>query len=124
MNNNRQLYHWLKKGDAADEHKYIRREWRHGRWYYYYDEPENDKPTGQNYQTQREAEAKKAAREKVKDLNKAVAEAESERASKTEESIKKLIDKGKEKLEKLDRVMSSRVKDLPKALEDLFSDDE
>lgn len=81
---NNQLYHWLKKGEAADEHKYIRREWRNGRWVYYYEEPENDKPIGQNYQTQQEAKAKQAAKEKVKELNKAVEEAEAERAEKNQ----------------------------------------
>ena len=34
---NAELSHaWLKKGEQADEHKYIRREWKNGRWVYYY----------------------------------------------------------------------------------------
>lgn len=33
-----ELYHaWLKKGAAKDDHKYIKREWKNGRWVYYYD---------------------------------------------------------------------------------------
>lgn len=30
------LYHWLKKGEQKEDHKYIRREWKNGRWVYYY----------------------------------------------------------------------------------------
>lgn len=43
---------------------------------------------------------------------------------KTKTSIKKLIDKGKEAFEKLDVIYSTRVKDLPKAIGELFGDDE
>lgn len=34
---NNELYHWLKKGEAAKDHKYVRREWKNGEWRYYYD---------------------------------------------------------------------------------------
>ena len=40
-----ELYHaWLKKGQQAEKHKYIRREWKNGRWYYYYDSDTSAKP--------------------------------------------------------------------------------
>ena len=32
------LQHWgLKKGEAKEDHKYIKREWKNGRWQYYYE---------------------------------------------------------------------------------------
>jgi hypothetical protein len=35
---NDELQHaWLKKGQAKEDHKYIKREWKNGRWVYYYD---------------------------------------------------------------------------------------
>ena len=34
-----ELRHWLKKGEQAEDHKYIRREWQNGRWRYWYDTP-------------------------------------------------------------------------------------
>lgn len=33
-----ELYHWLGKGKAAKEHKYIKREWKNGRWQYWCDQ--------------------------------------------------------------------------------------
>ena len=42
---NNELYHaWLKKGSQKDNHKYIRREWKNGRWVYYYDSDTSAKP--------------------------------------------------------------------------------
>ena len=35
---NRALYHGAKKGSERPNHKYIRREWKNGRWYYYYED--------------------------------------------------------------------------------------
>lgn len=54
------LQHWgIKKGDERPDHKYSRREWKNGRWVYYYDLPTaatlldaedaSEKPIGQNY---------------------------------------------------------------------------
>lgn len=32
-----ELYHaWFKKGEESDDHKYIKREWKHGKWVYTY----------------------------------------------------------------------------------------
>lgn len=40
-----ELYHaWLKKGAQKEDHKYIRREWKNGRWVYYYDSDTSAKP--------------------------------------------------------------------------------
>ena len=40
-----ELYHaWFKKGEQKENHKYIRREWKNGRWYYYYDSDTSAKP--------------------------------------------------------------------------------
>lgn len=40
-----ELYHaWLKKGEQSENHKYIRREWKNGRWVYYYDSDTSAKP--------------------------------------------------------------------------------
>lgn len=38
----RELYHWLKKGESKEDHKYVRREWKNGRWVYYYNENPTD----------------------------------------------------------------------------------
>lgn len=32
-----ELTHWLGKGEAASDHKYTKREWKNGRWQYWYD---------------------------------------------------------------------------------------
>lgn len=34
----RALYHAMKKGSERPNHKYTRREWRNGRWYYFYED--------------------------------------------------------------------------------------
>ena len=31
-----ELVHWLKRGEQAEDHKYVKREWRNGRWQYWY----------------------------------------------------------------------------------------
>lgn len=39
-----ELYHaWLKKGETSDDHKYIRREWKNGRWVYYYEDKKGNR---------------------------------------------------------------------------------
>ena len=43
-----ELYHWLKKGEAAKDHKYIKREWTNNRWKYWY---KNDVKTSTKSQT-------------------------------------------------------------------------
>lgn len=44
-----ELYHWgIKKGEAAEKHKYVKREWKNNRWVYYYNTPgANNKPASQ-----------------------------------------------------------------------------
>lgn len=36
---NHELRHWLKKGEAAEDHKYVKREMRNGKWRYWYKPP-------------------------------------------------------------------------------------
>lgn len=66
-----ELYHgWLKKGEQSEDHKYIRREWKNGRWVYYYeDDPKNQ--LGSNFRTTAEIEQEKAQREAEKAKEKA-----------------------------------------------------
>ena len=125
-----ELYHrWLRKGETADDHKYTRREWRNGHWVYYYDDgtTTKDYPKGQNYKTSDQvkqeraaAEAKKASDEAEKAAKKAV---QQEINEKIDGFLDRLIEKGKSSAEKFERLMSSRVSDLPQTLEWLFEDD-
>lgn len=50
-----ELYHWgIKKGEAAEKHKYVKREWKNNRWVYYYDTPgAKNKPAAQLPKTER-----------------------------------------------------------------------
>ena len=67
-----QLYHaWLKKGEEAEDHKYIRREWKNGRWVYYYENDDPENQIGSNYKTFAQAEREKAQREAAKAKEKA-----------------------------------------------------
>lgn len=38
------LTHWMKRGETADDHKYTKREWKNGRWQYWYDSTGAGKP--------------------------------------------------------------------------------
>lgn len=39
-----ELYHWgLKKGEQKKDHKYIDREWKNGRWVYYYEDKKGNR---------------------------------------------------------------------------------
>lgn len=53
---------WLKKGEQAEDHKYIRREWRNNRWVYYYDTDLKNQ-LGYNYRSTSEIEAERKAKE-------------------------------------------------------------
>lgn len=56
---------WLTKGIQKEDHKYVKREWKNGRWVYYYeDDLTNQK--GSNYRTKEQREAEKAAAERQK----------------------------------------------------------
>ena len=110
-----ELYHkWLRKGEAADDHKYTRREWRNGRWYYYYDDgtTTKDYPKGQNYKTFEQAKTEKAARDaKIAEMR--------NNASKTSASSKTItsmledqIKAGTDAISKLEYFMMSRFADL------------
>ena len=46
-----ELYHWLKKGEEADNHKYTKREWKNGKWVYYYDNDTSKKSSNAQNKT-------------------------------------------------------------------------
>lgn len=47
MSEDEHLQHWgLKKGEEKEGHKYTKREWKNGRWVYYYDNGTGAKTTG------------------------------------------------------------------------------
>ena len=41
----RNLCHGVPRGSARPDHKYIKREWRNGRWYYYYEDTNTGRTT-------------------------------------------------------------------------------
>lgn len=101
-----ELYHaWLKKGEAAEKHKYIRRYWKNGRWNYVY-------PKGQNYKTIAQAteeyESAKAAAQKQK--------TEQDKfwntVAKADEHLTDLIRSGRDFVRKIDFALSRPVRDL------------
>lgn len=121
-----ELYHkWLRKGEQSDDHKYTRREWRNGRWVYYYEDGTSttDYPKGQNYKTADQVKQERAAKEAQK-VEKAAREiARKEKSDKVDGFIDRLIEKGKSHMSKLDMILSSRVADLPETIEWLMEDD-
>ena len=49
MSEDEYLQHWgLKKGEEKEDHKYIKREWKNGRWQYYYETPSKGGSTNGN----------------------------------------------------------------------------
>lgn len=65
MNNYyRNLCHGIPKGGARPDHKYIKREWRNGRWYYYYE----DTKTGRTTVNIEKTNVERAASEVVRDV--------------------------------------------------------
>ena len=106
-----ELYHGPNGGSTRKTHKYIKREWKNGRWVYYYDE--DAYPIGQNYKTAEQIDEIRALNDEsirqMKDRNKR----KQERIDKTFETLDKYVTKGQEFLKKLDKLMHTRVIDLP-----------
>lgn len=66
-----ELIHWgLKKGQARKEHKYIKREWKNGRWRYYYDWDELKKDTKENIKNTANKTTEKTLANTTKVVNK------------------------------------------------------
>ena len=63
-----ELYHWgIKKGEAAENHKYTRREWKNNRWVYYYDTPgAANKSAAQQPNVERKSVTKPAVKKPLK----------------------------------------------------------
>lgn len=103
------------RGSQRENHKYIRREWRNGRWVYFYDNElgSNEYPKGQNYKTyeQREQERKEAAAQAA--AEKARAE---EKQRKKDEAVNtfakvtyEIISRGQRALERISDFLSTPV---------------
>ena len=63
-----ELYHWgMKKGEAAEKHKYTRREWKNNHWVYFYDTPgANTKTAVQQPKLTRKPTSKPETKKSVK----------------------------------------------------------
>jgi len=110
-----ELYHkWLRKGEAAEDHKYTRREWRNGRWYYYYDDGSvtEDYPKGQNYKTKSNNNNSTQQTTKTT-VNKKDRSIPSESSSRSPiDHAEQLIKNGVKAIDKLEYFMGSRIADL------------
>lgn len=116
---------WYKKGDEADEHKYTRREWKNGRWVYYYEDgsKSSTSKSTRNYITQAEAEQKRKEEEqKRKDALAKKVEKE-KRAAEIDAGFDRLVSKGKEMFEKFKSILATRIVDTPYLIKSLFDDD-
>lgn len=77
--NSNELYHWgIQKGQERPNHKYIKRDWKNGRWVYTYSQPNlssnmsikntSGKPIGQNYSVNKQSTDRSTSKRKnVKD---------------------------------------------------------
>lgn len=120
-----ELYHAVKKGSIKADHKYVRREWKHGRWVYYYeDDTADEKPIGQNYKTVEQREQERIAAENEKIEAEAKIKAKEKRIEKVATTIEEIIDKGKKAVDKVTHILNSRIVDLPKAIEYAIRDEE
>lgn len=110
-----ELYHkWLRKGETAENHKYIRRWWANGHWNYQYSDGTVTEryPKGQNYKTVSQVKAEKAAVQKAKSEQKAKAATKQKKIEDIDKRIDTTIRKGREVIDRLDMFMHSRVVDL------------
>lgn len=111
-----ELYHtWFKKGEAAKDHKYIRREWRNGRWRYWYDDGTftDGRPKGQNYTVKNSSTNSSASSQKTTNKSQSTTRDTIENAAKSADKVlNSLIGKGQDALNKMDFVFSKRVIDL------------
>ena len=106
-----ELYHWgIKKGEAADKHKYVKREWKNNRWVYFYDTPGNkSKPATQTTKTTTKSTAKavnNAVSKTSQSVNKGLSKVNSilstprkESGAKTAEAIKQRMSEAKQLVE-------------------------
>ena len=115
------LYHGANTGAPRKDHKYIRREWKNGRWVYYYGE---ERSVGQNYRTADEIERDRKLNEQLNALPRKMVEnrsrgwlklgskADSE-MTRTANNIRPHVENGKKFMTKVDRLLHTRVADLP-----------
>lgn len=106
-----ELYHWgIKKGEAAEKHKYIKREWKNNRWVYYYDTPgAKNKPAVQKPKVERKPVSKPEIKKPVKAsqaVNKGISTVKSifstpvnSSTSKNAEAVKKRMSEAKQLVE-------------------------
>lgn len=115
------LYHGANTGAPRENHKYIRREWKNGRWVYYYGEAQT---VGQNYRTADEIERDRKLNEQLNALPRKMLERRSrgwtKLASKADSSLtqtanklRPYVENGNKFMNKVDRLLHTRVVDLP-----------
>lgn len=117
------------RGTQRANHKYIRREYKNGKWVYYYEDGKSVKelPKGQNYKTKQQVEEEQQATEaaKVESDNKAKAAAKKKAdvEARVNSKIDRTISRGKKAMENVNVLLSTRIIDLPKAVRYLRNKD-
>lgn len=111
-----ELYHaWFKKGEAAKNHKYIRREWRNGQWRYYYDDGTftDGRQKGQNYTVKNSSATSSTSSQKTTNKSKNTARDSINNAAKSADKvINDVVNTGRKALDKINFVFSMRPSDL------------
>lgn len=110
-----ELYHaWLKKGEQAENHKYIRREWRNGRWYYYYSDGTKtvDYPKGQNYKTKSTKESSNKSSKDDIERQSARTRKYQEIAESVDNTIDQLVTRGEDAVDRLRMFLNTPAADL------------
>ena len=90
-----ELCHWA-KGSVGKNHKYLKREWKNGRWKYYY----STKPDTSLKETIRRVSgqtAKEYANEKIRDYNRAKANSEGYSKIQADPTREKFYNESKDK---------------------------
>lgn len=90
-----ELCHWA-KGSVGKNHKYIKREWKNGRWHYYYS-TNYDKSLRGTIRRVSGADARDYANEKIRDYNRSKANSEGYSEIKSDPERVKWYKESKEK---------------------------
>lgn len=114
----------MQKGQQKDNHKYIYREWKNGRWVYYYeDDVRTDKTAiGSNYKTPNDVERERKAKESAKANKLAKEKEKKDKETRVFNTIENAVNRGKKAFEKIDILMTTNIVDLPDTIRHLTKD--
>lgn len=109
-----ELQHWLKKGEQKDDHKYIKREWKNGRWQYWY---KTNSLAGKAKNT-----INKKATDTKNDVKTAISNAKTNVTEKAKEKVDKTTDKALAKVNEASKGIDSIVNKAKQVINKFYDD--